>query len=86
VAVRVLTDDRQAEGAGSRVGQLRSAGIAVQTDISGERKIGVRQVSGLPTLFDERVLDVDGPVVVGCLQRELASDLRLGRAILWAAP
>jgi len=32
VAVRVLTDDRQAEGAGSRVGQLRSAGIAVQTD------------------------------------------------------
>jgi len=54
--------------------------------LSGEHKTRVSWSSGLPTLFDERVLDVDGPVVVGCLQRELASDLRLGRAILWAAP
>ncbi|CAK0829913.1 unnamed protein product, partial [Prorocentrum cordatum] len=37
---------------------------------SGKRKIRVRRNSGSPTFFDERVLDSDGPVSVGCLQRE----------------
>ena len=52
---------------------------AIQTP--GKRKTRVRRTSGLPTLFDEAVLDFDGPVFVGCLQQQLASKFRLGLVI-----
>ncbi|CAK0892445.1 unnamed protein product [Prorocentrum cordatum] len=46
----------------------------------------VRRSSGLPTQLDERVLDFESPVFVGCLRRALASSFRVGRAILLMAP
>ena len=54
--------------------------------LSGKRKTRVRRTSGLPTLFDEAVLDFDGPVFVGCLQRELSSNSRLALVIFLTAP
>eukprot|EP00959_Pyramimonas_sp_CCMP1952_P101893 2131150-Pyramimonas_sp.AAC.1 len=53
---------------------------------SGRRKTRVSRNSGLPIFFVERALDFDGPVFVGCLQREPASNFRLGLVIFTIAP
>eukprot|EP00959_Pyramimonas_sp_CCMP1952_P361028 7560995-Pyramimonas_sp.AAC.1 len=61
--------------------------LFLSTD-SGKRKTRVSQNSGLPTFFDERVLDFDGLVFVGCLQfeAELVSNLRLALVSFTVTP